>query len=76
MIDRARFVGCDFVAPHASREMAGEGSQGRLAAGLITMLKISDHERRRACQGDFKGKRKLGISDSVLHDRMRTKLEH
>lgn len=76
MIDRSRFFRSDLIAPHAPRQMPSQGRKGGTTAGSITVLEVSDHERRSTRQGDLEGKRKLGISDSVLHDRMRTKPEH
>lgn len=75
MIHRSRLFAEDLVAPHSPCKVSSKSGKGRAAPRLITMLEISNHERRSTRQGNFEGKRKLLISDSVRHAPMRTKKE-
>jgi hypothetical protein len=65
MISRRRLFAQHLIATHPTGQMAGQSGKGRTASRSIAVLEISDHECRGARQGDFEGKRKLTISDSV-----------
>jgi len=67
MIDRARFFGTYVITPHPCRQMASQGSKSGASTHTITVLEISDHEGWSPRKGHLQRKRKLGISDSVLH---------